>query len=779
MYSVLAVLFFMCAAGCVRNAKDAVSFSSLMGDMTNLNSFAYAPLGKSGLVSSYDRTGGNSDWADFSAATNGGIILIADLKGPGVVRRIWQTNVPKGDWIFFFDGEKKPGLVLSKEMRSRAGSPFRVPLYVGESGGTCSYVPLPYKKSLRIAIDIEGKVPANSRPYYQINYETFPDGTDVRTFRSTVCDTERELIDSVCNNWLDLPSAFPPGERPDADSRFMIKSGTSRRVMDETGPGTVKYLAFKIRGIHSSGALARARLLREIWLRVYWEDSSKASVTIPLGDFFCNGLARRRLRTLPIRVGPEWFESLFPMPFRKSARIEVVNYSGGDIELNVKASVDRAPLHEPVRWFHARWNQSSKSGNPFQLLQTSGKGHFAGCYLISLGMDGSWNILEGDDLFEVDGSSKLYGTGLEDYFNGGWYYFGLFERPLHGLIEKAAMRTSQYRFHLTTPVAFEKSLRCTFEFGAGNSARGYMSSAAFWYQDPPVSAGTDADSDKKNWWPAIDKVGVLSMMAELFELERKGFLEECVERSEYFAEAIKGNQFEGVYRVRALAYRAILNGYESVRKDSLSLKSELKNNPQAVAYLRFFEWFQSSKLHAMLSFHSTAEAKLYLDNTYIGECKKAAILSTFPVVVTPGEHMLHAELTPRKGPSGGWFSLTLKTHTTNVISGMDWEYSTVRPEGWPVKDGPDDLWKSVVSGGRMLPLMSWWSFLPNAMVFTQSGKQLVSPWSGWDSSTKKTYLRKRFIQPGESAKGGASTIKNVDSQTESVRPEDDVSNEEL
>src|SRR5215203_5822605 len=68
-----------------------------------------------GSVSSYDRTGGNDDGFrgtySFVRREPGGLV-IADLKGPGVVYRVW-TATPSDDVVeFYFDGEASPRLRL-------------------------------------------------------------------------------------------------------------------------------------------------------------------------------------------------------------------------------------------------------------------------------------------------------------------------------------------------------------------------------------------------------------------------------------------------------------------------------------------------------------------------------------------------------------------------------------------------------------------------------------------------------------------------------------------
>ncbi|MHC4560914.1 MAG: hypothetical protein ACYS80_26840, partial [Planctomycetota bacterium] len=66
-------------------------------------------------VSSYDRTGGNNDGFggqySYVRKEKDGLVL-ADLKGPGIIYRIW-TPTPTDDMLeFYFDGENEPSIRL-------------------------------------------------------------------------------------------------------------------------------------------------------------------------------------------------------------------------------------------------------------------------------------------------------------------------------------------------------------------------------------------------------------------------------------------------------------------------------------------------------------------------------------------------------------------------------------------------------------------------------------------------------------------------------------------
>ncbi len=761
-------------AGCGRQ-KHTINLSSLLSAMTNRLHFAEAPTGVAGMISTYDRTGGNRDWGDFSSARDGGRIVISDLTGPGCVTRIWYTNIPTCKWLFFFDGEREARMALTPADLFRGQPPFFSPFSVSESGGSCLYVPMPYKKSLRIELELE-KVPENHRPYYHINYETYPAGTAVTSFIPQLSEKERAIAESVRDFWTELPPLMSAGRVVDFECSETVQPGVFKELLNREGAGVLDILAIRFRGPDTLSAVAKNALLRELWLRIYWDDAAFASVEVPIGDFFCNGLARRRLKTLPIRVTDEWFECGFPMPFRKRARIEILNLSGVPVKVDMKAFFLQETPSDRLRYFHACWNHSRTSGFPYRVLKTEGRGHFAGCYLVSLGMDGSWNNLEGDEVFTVDGVPTLHGTGLEDYFNGGWYYMGLFERPLHGLSEKAAMRTAQYRFHLTTPVAFEKSLECTFEFGTDNRSQAYFSSVAYWYNALPVAAGRAQIASRNELRPPIDQIAVVSMMAELFELERINCLDECAERSELFAEILSGHPYGPVYAVRSLAYRALLDGYAAVKKEMAALKPALAQNDKAGSELKLLEHFYASESNAVISAHSGGQFNLFLDEVPVGSGSSPIELSSFPVVLTPGAHTLRVELSPQPNMPIDWFSLALRTHATNIVTSTAWEYSKTRPEGWPGSDGADDLWSPVARCRDMLPLMACWQFVPNAAVLTQSAKQLVIPWGGWNTADSPTYLRHRFVQPDARQSAAGVNRSKVSAEGEAVRPEGDASN---
>ncbi len=150
-----------------------------------------------------------------------------------------------------------------------------------------------------------------------------------------------------------------------------------------------------------------------------------------------------------------------------------------------------------VAYFHTDEYEQipTEDGLHYPLLFTEGSGHFAGLFLIT---NGGWNEpvwLEGDEKITVDGQLVIHGTGTEDYFNCGWYSTpGRLNvpggaLPLHGFPVfrhvGEDLQVTAYRWHLTDPVPYHKSIEARLEHGPGNDVPADYRSAVFFYDTRP------------------------------------------------------------------------------------------------------------------------------------------------------------------------------------------------------------------------------------------------------------------------------------------------------
>jgi hypothetical protein len=101
-------------------------------------------------------------------------------------------------------------------------------------------------------------------------------------------------------------------------------------------------------------------------------------------------------------------------------------------------------------------------------------------------------MMEGWETITRDGEKEpsVSGTGTEDYFNGAWYFLskgGRFSAPYHGCIVRDVLRSriAVYRFDMSAPVPFSRSLKVCVDHGFYNRLECDYSSTAYWYQTEP------------------------------------------------------------------------------------------------------------------------------------------------------------------------------------------------------------------------------------------------------------------------------------------------------
>jgi hypothetical protein len=439
-------------------------------------------------VSSYDRSGGNGDAGHFLNGDTGRLpndtALLADLKGPGCVYRLWSANAA-GYIRFFFDGETQPRIACPmQDLFQDRYPPFRTPLAGHVSGGWYSYLPLPFARSLRIEVEHPGSM------YYHVQYHQLPAGTPVRSFTRELTAEDSAALDQVLHDWTNLgrmPGGRPAGLVSHEGSRT-LEGGRAATLLSERRAGTVRSLRVKVEP-------ATRYSLRNLTLRAFWDGATAPAVEAPLGDFFGAAFGDQRFAAQPVAMTDTGYVCYFPMPFGKSARLEVLNEGREPVHLSWEVEVGPGPASaDQGLYFHARWHRvTTEAGKHVTLLETTGRGHYVG---VNVNMQGDRGIgfLEGDEKIYVDGESfpSIYGTGSEDFFTGGWYFDeGPFARAFHGCVVKDDVnsRISAYRYQITDCVPFKRSIRVDIEHGGMNDYPGAdYAYTAYWYQDAPTDS---------------------------------------------------------------------------------------------------------------------------------------------------------------------------------------------------------------------------------------------------------------------------------------------------
>jgi hypothetical protein len=288
--------------------------------------------------------------------------------------------------------------------------------------------------------------------------------------------------------------------------RILIAPGETHIMASLSGAGMITR-------IHMTTLLPfNIHALRNLVLRFYWDGETHPSVESPFGDFFGAPFgAYQPYASAPMSLTAGAFNCLWLMPYANGARLEVTNEGSRVVDpffYNITYQELPEGPPSPLR-FHALWQRENptRRGVPYTILDAEGNGHYVGCHLnmqnrewwlrptlreisfprgFGLGMMEGWEAIYRDE----EAEPSVRGTGVEDYFNGAWYYLpkhGRFSAPYHGCILRDVLRSriAVYRFDMSAPVSFSRSLRVEIGHGFYNELSCDYSSTAYWYQAEP------------------------------------------------------------------------------------------------------------------------------------------------------------------------------------------------------------------------------------------------------------------------------------------------------
>lgn len=484
------------------------------------------------MRSTYDRRGGNesADASHFLYQLRDDFNVTLDVAGPGILYFArynhwhgspWHYEVDGVDHIVQETGTADP--VNAKRTLTHTiflpENLFPNPLtwtWSTTKGADLMWVPIPFERSFRMAY---------SRTRYGTGYYIYhqyvrgaPLSQPIRAWDGQT-PPDRDVLELINRAGTDL---LPSPESPEAQElRLTERSGrveleaaeTKQLVKLTQSPATLRALEFSV-PVEQAVEFGRARL------RITWDGRKKPSVDAPVALFFGAGtLYNRDGRAFLVRGFPVNIRSAdqrvhlacyFPMPFFKSARVELVGNGSNaisDVVWRVRTSRLDAPPAQ-VGYFHATYRDHSQpvAGQDLVVLDSreteSGgdwSGHFAGMTWI-FSHQGVLNTLEGDPRFFFDDSQtpQAYGTGTEEWGGGGDYWGGLnMTLPFAGhpcgtrkakeakcdedLIESA------YRFLLADLMPFGHRAVIRLEHGGLNQSKEHYETVAYWYGAPAAS----------------------------------------------------------------------------------------------------------------------------------------------------------------------------------------------------------------------------------------------------------------------------------------------------
>jgi len=498
---------------CSASAAETLSYVDLVDRLTNLEQLAVLPEPgqRCAQWSSYDRNStydartdaylhwnANGDGSGFIREENGKYVL-AEMKGPGVIWRIWSALAEKGRVAIYLDGREKPAVNLPfARYFDGQNEPFTRPqlVYSSANGKNC-YVPIPYNKSCKIVAEKDwGR-------YFHFTYSTFDKSTVVPTFTGELASADAAALDRADRILAQADYLTPTSDAVEATETIHsgavdIKPGKSAVIAEFNRAGAITRFQIEIDLPESADD---HKILRELILQMYWDGSSQPSVLSPLGDFFGTAPGKTVYKSLPLGMTDRGFYSRWYMPFENGALIKLVNE--GTQQRHLKFSIFHKKLTDGARnlgrfhaWWHRDFAPEPRRAIDWTILKTKGRGRYCGVMLHVWNPKGGW-WGEGDEKFFVDGEKfpSTFGTGTEDYFGYAWCSEQLFNRAFHNQTVSVPQNpcahptplesgghTSNNRWHIADNIPFHTSFEGALEKYLLNDRPTRYDCVVYWYQ---------------------------------------------------------------------------------------------------------------------------------------------------------------------------------------------------------------------------------------------------------------------------------------------------------
>jgi hypothetical protein len=345
---------------------------------------------------------------------------------------------------------------------------------------------------------------------------------------------------SHCSSSAKLGKDGKPDPAANGDCKSVTEPGGKVVIADLKGPGVITHIWITINQFCTirSGEEPRGRAnAREVLIRMYWDGREKPDVEAPLSDFFAQPFGKHvTIMSIPVIVEDgDSYNCYWRMPFRKSARIEVINQSKKPLRALFHAVdwIKKPSLPEETMYFCARYRQEfptrsdpKRTDSEYLICETEGKGYYVGTMLSVRTRSPDW-FGEGDIRIAVDGEQtpSIWGTGTEDYFLSAWCmkecstpYFGT-SYVSHGK-QDVGQLSSAYRWHIRDPIVFNKGIRVAIETMGFTNAdenpqhdpRRYdqreddVYSMAYWYQMGPSKQFAPMTTAEERKLPNIDPI---------------------------------------------------------------------------------------------------------------------------------------------------------------------------------------------------------------------------------------------------------------------------------
>ena len=479
---------------------------------------------RSYMRSTYDRRGGNegADASHFLFQLADDYNVTLDVEGPGVLCFARYNHWHGSPWHYVVDGADH---VVQESSTATPDKPVQDSVFLPEAsfprplawtwavtkGADLNWVPMPFEKSFRMAY---------ARTHYGTGYYIYqqfvrgiPLSQPLRAWDESTTPAQ-DVLDLVNRAGTDL---VPSAESAEG-KRLEIRQTEGALASGANGTFPVQTLTpgqpAMLRALEFSVPREQALAFGRTRLRITWDGLSEPGIDAPMALFFGAGTLYNRedreylVKAFPVHIRYDkervHLACYFPMPFFKSARIEIAGADEATVK-GVRWTLRDQPFRDrpaEVGFFHATYRDhpTPERGKDLVLLdtrETEGGGDWSGQLVgTSFIFSNRANLttLEGDPRFFFDDAQtpQAQGTGTEEWGGGGDYWGGAtmtlpFAGHPTGAREVKLARNdedkieSAYRFLLGDLMPFGKNARIQLEHGGTNESTEHYQTVTYWY----------------------------------------------------------------------------------------------------------------------------------------------------------------------------------------------------------------------------------------------------------------------------------------------------------
>ena len=407
--------------------------------------------------------------------------VMMDIDGPGAIVRLWSANPPDATLRIYLDGSPEPVVAENFQKLLNGDGPIQRPLSEVCSRGWNLYLPVPYAKRCKVTSDKRGF-------YYQINYRTYPAGTDVSSLKAGDLAGNADLI-AEANARLE---AEPLTASLKGDARTIAVGETMNHDLPAGGQA-ITALVLQVAAEDLEQAL-RSTVLTATF-------DGEQTIWCPVGDFFGTGIGINTFRDWWREVDDDGTMTCrWPMPYREAGRLSLVNLGEQPVQVKLEATTSDWTWDERSMHFHATWRSEypihTRPKRDWNYLTAEGQGIYVGDSLAVMNPTAAW-WGEGDEKIYVDGETfpSHFGTGTEDYYGYAWCSNQLFTSPFH--VQPRCDGPGNYgqttvgRVRLLDGIPFTQSLRFDMEVWHWAEVDEAYAATAYWYGRPGVTSNRE------------------------------------------------------------------------------------------------------------------------------------------------------------------------------------------------------------------------------------------------------------------------------------------------